>query len=444
MQSLTNFKKIVSGSFLNHLHKNSYISWRKFPSDKTSKDKYLEALYHKIVRGLYTPLFPRDYVVSNKHNFVARIVPSLTLDDYCVYYYCIKSIEKYLAINRIEGTFGGFRLGGEFRKREDKEFNELQEISFSISPFTYNPLAWTKAWRDFQKKARIYSADRTYSYFLKFDIANYYNTINLSILEPKVRIASPKEYTDEIDLLFFFLKYWNKRFLKYSEQTISIPQDEVGDCSRLLANFYLQDYDKAIFDASINVNCRYMRYADDQILMADKKETAEDLLFYASKELFKLGLNINSAKVERFTRNEWEYYWCFDIFDLLGNPNNITNIEKSIDRILILDKDKCRFDSILKRVLNCDVGSVSIDKKIKFLSLVINDDFLLNIDSRLIIAIYRLLGQKEKGKYLYKLRQLSNIARFNSYHYNLLRAKRNGLPINFTTEIHQKIEALKL
>src|SRR3989344_731078 len=172
MQSITDFKKIVSGSFMNHLYKNSYIKWSRFPLDKMKKDKYLESLYQKIVRGLYTPSFPRDYVVSNKHNYVARIVPSLTLDDYCVYYFCIKSIEKFLAVNRIDGTYGGFSLGGEFRKHEDKEFRELEEISFSISPFTYNPLAWVKAWRDFQRKARIYSAGTEYTYFLKYDIAN--------------------------------------------------------------------------------------------------------------------------------------------------------------------------------------------------------------------------------------------------------------------------------
>lgn len=444
MQKPEIFIKTISKSFTNHLHKNSFVPWSYFPIDNSRREKFLLDLYNTLIKGVYTPSFPRDYVVSNKHNFVARIVPSLTLADYCVYYYCVKTLEKYLALNRTEGTYGGFSLGGEFRKLEDREFNELQEITFSISPFTYNPLAWTKAWRDFQKKARIYSADPNYNYFLKYDIANFYNTINLTILEQKIRLACPKEYSDEIDILFFFLKYWNKRFLKYAEQTISIPQDEVGDCSRLLANFYLQDYDQEIYNVAQKNQSKYMRYADDQILISTEKDTAEDVLFTASKELFKIGLNINSAKVERFDRNSWEYYWSFNLFDLLGNPTDIKKLEIAIDAMLTLDKSKCRFDSLLRRILNCQVNKVSLDRKIKLLSLVTDDNFLLNQDSRLLLKIYKLISNDDKHKYIDKLEQLSDVARFNSYHYNLLRAKRFGLPIRSTKKIYRRIELLKL
>jgi hypothetical protein len=444
MQSIDTFIAIISPHFLKHLKKNSYVPWKHFPTNKSEGEKFLTHLYNQIIKGQYSPSFPRDYVVSNKHNSVARIVPSLTLEDYCTYYYCVKTLEKYLALNRVEGTYGGFRLGGEFRSKEDEEFKELQEITFSTSPFTYNPLAWNKAWKDFQKKAAIYSADSRFSFFLKFDIANFYNTINLTILEKKVRFVCPKEYTDELDLLFFFLKYWNKRFLKYAEQTISIPQDEVGDCSRLLANFYLQDYDQEIYKIAVKKKCQYMRYSDDQIIMATDKNIAEDILFFASKELFKLGLNINSAKVERFDRTDWEYYWLFKLFNLLGNPNDITKIEKSIDILITLNKTKCRYDSVLKRILNCKVENVSLARKIAFLSLVVQDDFIINCDSRLIVRIYKLLGTREKGKFLKELNRLLNVARFNSFHYNLLRAKKQGLPITYSREVKQKIETLKL
>lgn len=441
MQSSSTFIRTVSGDFLKHLHRNSFVPWSKFPPDRK---KFLTALYEKLARGLYTPSFPRDYVVSNKHNYVARIVPSLTLEDYSVYYYCVKTLEKYLAVNRVEGTYGGFSLGGEFRRKENEEFNQLLEISFSVAPYTYNPLAWVKAWREFQKKARVYSSNPQFKFFLKYDIANFYNTINLTILEQKVRLYCPKEYTDEIDLLFFFLNFWNKRFLKYSAQTISIPQDEVGDCSRLLANFYVQDFDQEMYKKTSKSGSRYMRYSDDQVIMTTDKETAEDILFFTSKELFKIGLNINSAKVVRFDRKGWEYYWCFDIFDLLVDPKNITNIEIAIDSLEKLDKSKCRYDSILRRILNCQVNKVSLDRKLKFLSFVIQEDFLKDCDPRSIIAIYNLLGRGDKSKFLLKLKQLCLEVRFNSYHYNLLRAKRSGLPINFTKEIHEKINELKL
>ncbi len=52
----------------------------------------------------------------------------------------------------------------------------------------------------------------------------------------------------------------------------------LGDCSRILANFYLQDY-----DAYMKVECdgqaaSYLRYADDQIMMANDKEILYNIL----------------------------------------------------------------------------------------------------------------------------------------------------------------------
>lgn len=445
MQSKEVFIKTVSKSFLDHIHKNSYVPWGPgFPTTEARRIKFLGELYDRVTSGIYTPSFPRDYVVSNKHNYVARIVPSLTLEDYSIYYYCVKSIEDYLAVNRVEGTFGGYRLGGAFRKKENKEFDELQEIPVSISPFTFNPLAWVKAWREFQKKARIYSSNADYTYFLKFDIANFYNTINLSILERKIRAVTPKEFTDEIDLLFHFLKFWNRRFLKYTEQTISIPQDEVGDCSRLLANFYLQDYDQYLYTECDKRNCKYMRFADDQILMSTNKEDAEDILFAASKELFKIGLNINSAKVERFYRTEWEYYWCFNLFDLLGDPKDIRKVSLAVDTTLALDRQKCRFDSVLRRLLNCRVDKISIDRRLKFLSLVTDPDFLVNCNARMVLSIYKLMSKGEKKNFVQSLMILMRKARFNSFHYNLIMAARQGLPLRPMGEIYKKISELKL
>lgn len=442
MVNFADFQSKISPSFWKHIRKNTYVDWIDFPSDKT---EFLKGVYDKIINGTYTPSPPREYVVSNKHNAVARIVPSLTLEDYCVYYFCVVSLEEYLAQDRTEGTFGGYRLGGQLRKKEDNEFNEFEEIPFSVSPFTYNPLAWVSAWRDFQKKAYVYSREDGYSHFLKFDIANFYNTVNLTILERKIRSACPRETSEIIDILIFFLKYWNKKFLQYAEQTVSIPQDEVGDCSRILANFYLQDYDKKIKALCDEKNCQYMRYADDQILMSDDKEAAERILFEASKELFKIGLSINSSKVERFpTREAWNYYWCFDLFDLLGDKNDTENITKAINLLLQLDKSKCRASSVISRILNCNLDKIPFDLKIKFISEVISDDYLLNASSRILLRIYELLDEKSKTEYIEKLRSLSEKAIFNSYHFNVLKAKQDGLPIDFDSELKDRIKELSL
>ena len=118
------------------------------------------------------------------------------------------------------------------------------------------------------------------------------------MLEEKIRSASNgTEYNDDISLLFHFLRQWNKPLEGYFPKTVGIPQDEIQDCSRILANFYLRSYDSNIFELSNNHNSRYLRYSDDMILFCPSKKDAEFLIFHASKELHKIGLNINSSKV---------------------------------------------------------------------------------------------------------------------------------------------------
>lgn len=167
------FKQTVSGIW-RYIFKKTYV-----PIQKPNKDKFLDDLFHKIQDYSYTPSNPREYIVFNKHNLVSRIVPILAVADICVYYFCIKSLEKELANNRVDGTYGGFSMSGELRNKENTEFDSLNEIPLSISAHTYNPLAWVNAWRDFQKKAFTYSNQDDYSYFIKFDIANFYDCINL-------------------------------------------------------------------------------------------------------------------------------------------------------------------------------------------------------------------------------------------------------------------------
>ena len=232
------FLKTISGIWA-EISKKTYVPI----TEKIEKKIFLDGLFGEIESFNYTPSNPREYIVSNKHNLVSRIVPVLSVKDICVYYYCVKSLEENLAINRVDGTYGGFSMGGSIRKKEEEEFNFLSEIPFSVSPYTYNPLAWVNAWRDFQKKAYTYSAQDEYSYFIKLDVANFYDCINLNLLDKKVRESCKKAHSDIIDLLFQFLRNWNKKFDKYFPKSIGLPQDEVGDCSRILANFYLQDFD---------------------------------------------------------------------------------------------------------------------------------------------------------------------------------------------------------
>lgn len=390
---------------------------------RLKREPYLTSLFGQIQSTSYSPHPPREYIVSNKYNLVSRIVPVLSVDDICVYYFCIKSLENDIAINRIEGTYGGFRMGGPLRVKEEQEFTQIMEIPFSVPPYSYNPQAWVQAWRDFQKKALIYSAG--YSCFIMFDVANFYDTINLAVLERKLRSSCDKVSLSIIDLLFYFLRNWNKRFDRYAPRTVGLPQDEVGDCSRVLANFYLQDFDESFYGYCVKRNMGYLRYADDIIVMGNDPYSTKEALFFASKELSKIGLNINPGKVSVFeSKQAFSEYWAFDIFDRLGNWGDHARIEEAIDMYKsCMDKRiKFRHESVLKRLINCDITNIQSAKKRYILNLVLSDEFLANIEEHELRKIYSVLDQPDRGRLKEALEKLIPVVFFNKYHYVLLKA----------------------
>src|ERR1700741_3221442 len=85
------------------------------------KEKFLGNLHKKILNRTYYPSPPQEYITINKGSGVLRVTPALSLEDLCVYYFCARKLEKYIAVNRIYGTFGGFGLSGKLREAENIE-----------------------------------------------------------------------------------------------------------------------------------------------------------------------------------------------------------------------------------------------------------------------------------------------------------------------------------
>jgi len=433
------FIKIVS-KIWKRIFTDTYVPI-KIPKNKNT---FLKNLFKKIYKHEYSPSNPREYIVSNKHNLVSRIVPVLSEEDILVYYYCTRKIEDNLSKTRVEWTYGWFSMWWETRKKEETEFNWLTEIPISISPYTYNPLAWVEAWRDFQKKAYTYSTSWGFNYFIKFDIANFYDSINLLLLEKKIREVSNKDEIIFIDLLFYFLKNWSKKFNNYFHKSVWLPQDEVWDCSRVLANFYLHDFDLYVSNFCKDNDMQYLRYADDMILMWNDEFLVKKWLFLSSKELSKIWLNINSSKVDIFkTTDEFKEYWAFDIFDKLWDKSNIKNIESAINDFNILNKKNIKFrkDSLISRFINCEINNVDITKKQLILWEVLNDEFLSNCESYTLEKIYKILSKNDKKLFQEKLDNLIDKIFFNKFHYSLLKIS-NLIKLN-KKKINNKINELK-
>ncbi len=81
----------------------------KIPQTQNEKNDLVEKVYSSISSARYAPSIPEAEIVMNKGHGVARTVPVFCIEDYCVYYFCIKKLEDVLCGNRTDNTFEGLQ-----------------------------------------------------------------------------------------------------------------------------------------------------------------------------------------------------------------------------------------------------------------------------------------------------------------------------------------------
>lgn len=416
MKSKEEFIKLIDLRFFKHLNTKSLIPF----GEKKKRVEFLGSVYDDLLSNItsYKPKPPRKYISIPKSRYVIRMVPTFELDDYCVYYFCLKVLEDYIAENRVAGTFGGFRLGGKLRDKENQEFEPAFEDSYNENSF--NTFAWKQEYGEYQ--AKLYETalkmGEEYQFAVHFDIANFYDCIRLDLLEKKIKNrVGNSSCNDEIYILFRFLKYWNTKF--DSEKSVGIPQDEVGDCSRILSNFFLQDYDQFIFDKCQKKGAYFLRYADDQIIFAKSREDAEELMYLSSHKLFEEGLNISTGKTKEFTNfQEFDDIYGFSIFDKLKFEKQ--NINQAFERFVIKKDSFANFreSSVLKRLLHdkIKIEELHNQKRIKLLSYLWDEEFLLFSNDHYMKQIFKMLKDEgEKTEYLETLESIGEKTKFESY-----------------------------
>jgi hypothetical protein len=431
MKTKEEFIKLVDNRFFKHLLKNSLI-----PFESTEKrNSFLGRVYDDLHSDLlnYKPKPPRKYVSVPKSKYVIRMVPTFELADYCIYYFCIKVLEDFIAENRVEGTYGGFRLGGKLRDKENQEFEPAFEDSYNENSF--NSFAWKQEYGEYQAKVyeNALKMGSEYQFAVHFDIANFYDCIRLDLLEKKIRARiENKACNDEIHLLFRFLKYWNSQF--DTEKTVGIPQDEVGDCSRILSNFFLQEFDQFSHNICLEKKGLFLRYADDHVVFAQSREDAEEILYEISHKLFEEGLNINTGKIKEFTTfQDFDDCYAFTIFEKLKFE------EQSINQafeLFVTKKENCahfRESSVLKRLLHDKINLDELEnrKRIKLLSFLLDEDFLLFADDHYMNQIFKMLKDKsEKEEFIKMLNIIRERTNFKSYKIQVKRFE-NKIKLNY-------------
>lgn len=280
------------------------------------RNQLLRNLLEQVNDGSYSPTRLHGFLSTPKSKSVGRFVPVFTYMDTAVYFACMQQLDEQLAAAAVPDTFGGWRLGGARRSLEEEEaLKLLGEGSFSIPQSCYKRGAWVQNWNKFWKLLAARHRDANESaWFAMFDIANFYDSIDLRRLETSVRAVSGGAHFS-VNVLFHLLRTWNKAHCLYTESTKGLPMDVVGDCSRMLANYFLTPFDRQFRKIVSDRDGHYMRFADDMVVRANSERECMDCVYNASEELHRLGLNINVAKVQYCSKADFEKYWGFVIMD---------------------------------------------------------------------------------------------------------------------------------
>lgn len=408
IKDFESFENVFSKSFYKKVAKETLIPLKM---SKKEFQNILIELYKDIICGNYSPSILRGRIFTYKSNNVARIVPCLSVKDEALYFFLIKLIEEDIANNRVPGTFGGWRLGNAIKELEDLEIEYVTN--------SYDPKLWNENWKEFSNIVWTKIKTEEYDVAYTLDIANFYDNINLNILEKKLLCMVGTNKSQIVYLLIYFLKYWNKSIDNYDYKTVGIPQSEFGDQSRLLANFYLQEYDYAINEICLSEGAEYVRYADDQIIFAKNQTDINKIMLKVCNELNKIGLNINASKVKRYSMSELETYYAYEIInDIADNEYDI-----AANKFFKLKVDNINFreDIILKRILTSDLNNYSEENKEGILRIVRDDTFLLNNGLFYIKKVYGYIADSEKDIFIEKLIYLLNTTYYNQFHYSVLK-----------------------
>jgi hypothetical protein len=403
----------------------------QIPLDRTAQCQLVERVFQSIVSCRYSPSIPEVELFINKGGGVARRVPVFCIEDYCVYYFCIKELEDILCVNRTPNTFGGWSLGGKLRK---SEHSEIESESTDYGRYSFNPMAWREAFGEFNSILFSQLDQGLYTHVLQFDLSNFYDSIRLDILERWIREEADPNKGWVITLLFYLLNHWNRRNTGLHPQAVGIPQDALADCSRILANFYLQKYDKFASKICTSRNALYLRYADDQFILAGGREYFEILLLLLTRNLDRYGLRVNQKKIDVWFAEELEELRCRKIQSIFKERDDNKTpelVREFVDSYLKLSPEavKKSWNSghpLLNRLIYSNLESLPKEIFEEVFSRLTEDNYVLRADQWQLKRLYDL---SRSSSFPYKLSaQLPRLLEscvHNSFHYEVLNFARN-------------------
>lgn len=381
----------------------------------------IDDIHKKVNTGHYHPMRPVGVYSIPKHNLVPRFIPVLTATDNLLYHYLVKEIEESLLATKPKSvkTFGAYRVLTTAKKKDNDrrkyDFIDIDDISVGKYTVSYS---WFPSWGEFNETVKNYfDRNKKKTVFVKTDIANFYDNIDLRLLENKVRSCLDDSKLSVVNILFKLLQGVNSFSYKYNYQGKGLPQDETSDCSRLLANYFLYEFDKEFDAICKKLDCTYIRYCDDMIVMCNDKASAEKIVHAAAEVLNKSALSLNSSKTKIFdSRAKFEKYWMFDEHNKMSaNVKNIKkqNVYDETQKMVLAASKKERGFSLVKRWARLYDNKMKNDPRLK----AITDNTLPYLSAD---VVYKYIKAQTAADRTRLLNKLYNKSRKSNYSGDLL------------------------
>ncbi len=349
--------------------KNSRPIWKKLKSsivpivtlsELNEIDKFIDKINRDLNNNNYVPNIGHGYLGFPKENGCTRFVPILTKEDMVVYYLLVLSLQDYL-VHDLPGVYGAWRSVPTNANKDEGVSFEFesgvlgQEEAEIVEPYyadTLSRKAWFKNWNQFNELlASTCGTNGIGNYVLTSDVANFYDTIDVGKLCQKIR-SDVSGNDDVVALLTYFLQYWDKRIKGYNPSSKGIPQEIISDASRMLANYYLLDFDKKFIEKCKRESIVYIRWADDIVLFGSSPKKLENMMHNASRIMLNLGLNLSAAKTVHYSRSEFRKYRALDLLAAIKN-RDAKKFLKELKRFEVhCNENGGRIDTVVKASLN--------------------------------------------------------------------------------------------
>ena len=211
-------------------------------------------------------------------------------------------------------TVQTFKLVFLLLKRDKKNIvhlNTRKEVSFSLektqifyagilqySKFNTNNASYKKSYNYFKKRLSKFKGSQV----LKVDIQDFFLGITTTRLKKELMdlnfsTSKSDNLTQEITMVI-------NSIINFFEQSgyTSLPQSQGSIASSVLSQLYLSKFTYALNNYCVCHGLTVVRYVDDMYIDLPKEfdeKSIPDLLNLISTELWKLGLSVNSKKIDK-------------------------------------------------------------------------------------------------------------------------------------------------